>query len=713
MWADLASQAARRAGGDAENNEDAGMIDAPAISEGDGATVDTDQDGDGDLLHRAYTVMVTREPSKKEFVLQEIVNTERAYVDALSRIASHYRAELVEWLGNDAVVLFSNAPQLHSLSLILLLPLAPDCRHTQLLHAMESEGAVPALEKHLQFFRLYYDYVNNYEDMVSALRNLRDGKNSKGHPTAESKQVQEALMRLDSEPSVVSNLSASLESLLIMPVQRLPRYALLLRELQRHSGEEEREYYTKVLNAMTERVEAVNECKRRSDAARSSAIPELPPLSGTWGVPIFDNGFVQPHRHLVVKSEAREWKMASGHIKSRKVYLFTDVLLVTTDHDHFKRAVPLRTCRIRRFAEIGHRLPLSAAPSDANETCLVFLYGDAVLLLLLRDMEQMEEWLEIARTRAEHERQRYADTRRGLDTELAGRGVVVRDFGALAWLRKPRLPTVSEAEARRCRGYGNIFQHGQKVRLLCQGTGRKAAFRVHACERDQHVTLLPHDETSPTWLREVYTFRVEALSPGQQPIFAFHCEKGYWAGESFEPRISGNSQFFVSILKPETLVLMSHRGEFLAAANDGSVRLVQPSSSNELPPDAVFALHEIKGTDGAVALQSRHGKFLCADKKKTTLGMAKNYLSCNRLHCRDWEFFQVAFLGAMRDVISIRSRCGYLADHRGALVVDKPHRKSFERWMFLPVETDAPNADDSLPQHLFTRGVAFLPSHIK
>merc|ERR1712012_697633 len=95
--------------------------------------------------------------------------------------------------------------------------------------ANNSKFVAQVFEKYLQFFKIYSEYVGNYKDKLAKL-----GKIIK---TYQFKKFEDAYYRMTRNPENISKeydrllLSQPIESFLIMPVQRLPRYSLLLKQL--------------------------------------------------------------------------------------------------------------------------------------------------------------------------------------------------------------------------------------------------------------------------------------------------------------------------------------------------------------------------------------------------------------------------------------------------------------------------------------------------
>jgi hypothetical protein len=77
------------------------------------------------------------------------------------------------------------------------------------------------------FLKMYTAFVNAYDNIWQVLSALKN-----------SKKFQSFVQKVKKADPTVSNL----ESLMIMPIQRIPRYLLLLKELKKNTPEFHRDY---------------------------------------------------------------------------------------------------------------------------------------------------------------------------------------------------------------------------------------------------------------------------------------------------------------------------------------------------------------------------------------------------------------------------------------------------------------------------------------
>ncbi|KAL6077133.1 Rho guanine nucleotide exchange factor (GEF) 17, variant 2 [Balamuthia mandrillaris] len=164
--------------------------------------------------------------------------------------------------------------------------------------------------------KLYSDFINNYERSQAMLKQL-------------SEQQQFATFLKEAERK--SRCRQDIHSLLIMPVQRLPRYQLLLKELLRFTHEEHVDYahLKQASELATELNSVINENKRRSDCMAKmgsiqSSVEQIP----------FE--LVAPTRLFVDDVEATVTRVKGGKSLPRHLFLFSDCCILSTPFAHKK-----------------------------------------------------------------------------------------------------------------------------------------------------------------------------------------------------------------------------------------------------------------------------------------------------------------------------------------------------------------------------------------
>ena len=165
-------------------------------------------------------------------------------------------------------------------------------------------------KKFIQFFRAYADYVRNYDKAISFLATLpKDCKLFtffKDHVT--------------DNPAVNCNLSLS--ALLVVPVQRIPRYPLLLKDVIKYTPESHPDYATlkEALTGISEIADWVNECIRTNQSQRVCMTLQKE-LVG------FDEPIMAASRLFVKEGEVVELSETEKP-RRRVLLLFNDILII-------------------------------------------------------------------------------------------------------------------------------------------------------------------------------------------------------------------------------------------------------------------------------------------------------------------------------------------------------------------------------------------------
>ncbi|BGO98891.1 hypothetical protein NBRC10513v2_003293 [Rhodotorula toruloides] len=209
---------------------------------------------------------VNDDPAKRDAILKEIVATEQSYLRGLEELCGIYVASASVPVSSsmnggkkDTVVptaerraVFGNIEAIRDFHRKILLP--------DLLAAVRAGGdSTTIAEKvgevfvdHASFMKIYSGYINGFDDALARIQSW--GKNSSSRPSAgavspalassttfdatasiaqtlsssQRKRIRSWLKRCRAHPS---HSQISLESYLLLPIQRIPRYRLLLESL--------------------------------------------------------------------------------------------------------------------------------------------------------------------------------------------------------------------------------------------------------------------------------------------------------------------------------------------------------------------------------------------------------------------------------------------------------------------------------------------------
>lgn len=219
--------------------------------------------------------------------------------------------------------------------------------------------------------KTYSTYINNFDNSALTIGKLR--KSNKKFSKFCDKQVENPESR-----------GQTLESLLIMPVQRIPRYILLLRELIKNSvaSDPDLPLLENAFNTLSEIADLINTNKKDAESSEKVfAIQEN--LIG------MSHPLVSPSRRFVkegVLNYLADFKDMAKFDKSKKkqtVYLFND-LLVTAKGD--------------KNLYITNEFPLSDVRVDTttsgNYSIMVISYANKVCAYTDGEGGNMKEWVD-------------------------------------------------------------------------------------------------------------------------------------------------------------------------------------------------------------------------------------------------------------------------------------------------------------------------------
>jgi hypothetical protein len=243
----------------------------------------------------------------RDKVLREIYTTECSYVEGLMLLNHQYITPAKSVMSDDdARVVFANLASLTSFNKTLLKDLRG---RLSAWHDHELVGDIFATM--IPFFKMYEQYCSNHPAAIAKLIELK-----------KKKDVQKFLETGE------ASVKQKLESLLITPVQRLPRYVLLLRDLLKHTPDSHPDFakLTEVVNKVDSVASSVNRGMRSTDAQKQ--FYELQQQKKFKGL----NELVAPHREFIAysKSDGKTHELQiviSDSLSIQHILLFSDLAL--------------------------------------------------------------------------------------------------------------------------------------------------------------------------------------------------------------------------------------------------------------------------------------------------------------------------------------------------------------------------------------------------
>jgi hypothetical protein len=307
-----------------------------------------------------------------QLTCNEILQTEKTYLGNLQMVKKDYREPLESMSSSMKGIDESKLPLIFS-NLEFLIPVSVD-----LINMLQPcfAGSGPDVARIGRVFLsmsptlkyTYTRYINNYDQSLKTLQ----WANEHSPEFAKFLEDQQEVKAL------------SLSAFLIMPVQRLPKYELLLREVLKYTpeGYDGHEVVVEAQNSINEVVTFINE-RKRSGENMFKVIEVVDTISG---VP--DGLFsLNEKRRFIIDAELAVRSMKKGKAgkeKPRQFMLFTDLLLVCKKN-------PFSKTKIHKFDLV---VPLKEALVDVPQdpTLLKVILKDQMFTVVFDSEKDRNEW---------------------------------------------------------------------------------------------------------------------------------------------------------------------------------------------------------------------------------------------------------------------------------------------------------------------------------
>jgi len=255
-------------------------------------------------------------------ILREIVHTERAYLQSLNLLVNQYELPLRDLVQRKKMSLKVNVISELFDPVRMILEV-----NTPFLQTLERElqpfldapgnDEIPSFSKLLiqaaTHFDVYGKYVVLYPDALEKMLALIEKKSK---------------LRNFFQSAATSCAGLTVEALLIMPIQRIPRYILLLRELAKNTSEDDPEFA--LLDGATECVKKVadllNEAKRAAE--RHEELIEIDKATFDPKIP----NLVLRGRFLVKRGPVQQIERNRKDVCDRIMFAFNDMLVICSEN---------------------------------------------------------------------------------------------------------------------------------------------------------------------------------------------------------------------------------------------------------------------------------------------------------------------------------------------------------------------------------------------
>ncbi len=266
---------------------------------------------------------LTKMNDRRTNIVREMFETEKTYVRNLKEICDAYLTPMKDTKWRESIPkLFSNVQPIVTINEELLGGLA------ELIGSWDTTKSLvgPIFQKMAPFMRLYNTYGNSYNEAIGLLSKLKEKDDFVQFLT-----------------NCRGNQPLDLEALLIQPVQRIPRYRMLLEDLLKNtpSAHPDRDNMESSLKHIRDVATNVNESIRMTE--QSKKIAEQTGLQK----------YIAPHRKLLQEGffSAKVSVIGGEAVKGAievALYLFNDLLVM-----FFAKAVKLKDARRHDFVELA------------------------------------------------------------------------------------------------------------------------------------------------------------------------------------------------------------------------------------------------------------------------------------------------------------------------------------------------------------------------
>ncbi|XP_035216160.1 protein vav-like isoform X3 [Stegodyphus dumicola] len=244
---------------------------------------------------------------KRDYCIKELIETEKNYIEALNMIIKHFMRPLKSVLTTDVrKVIFMNIKELAEIHTGFHSELYKACTSS---HYKISECFLHWKDK----FIVYGEYCSN---LPAAQERVEDLCNK-------SEVVNQAILRCQQE---ANGGKFKLRDLLSVPMQRILKYHLLLKELIRNTPKTHDDYFSlqKALEAMLDLAQYINEVKRDNETLQ--IIRDIQASITDLHMP--DDLELKDYGRLLKDGELKIKSHDDHRLKNRYVFIFDKVMLM-------------------------------------------------------------------------------------------------------------------------------------------------------------------------------------------------------------------------------------------------------------------------------------------------------------------------------------------------------------------------------------------------
>lgn len=328
-----------------------------------------------DILESSFSIFESKHRDHRDGAIAELLRTEEKYVADLDTLIRLFVSPISSNIAlkvskSQCSRIFSNIEIIASF-------------HKKLLSEFQRDPKNPpsALLRYADFLKLYTQYLKSYEGSITTLNALRNNAALQSF--------------LQTQQKLPECRGQDLASFLIMPVQRVPRYEILLSEIIKHSHRTSQEFKSSLdaFEKVKETAAHINESQRKFETL--SKLLEIQNKSADEHVSI-----VQTDRLLIREREIMLLKKTGNLLRRRNamkrriLLLFNDCIMMTKLDHTFTLMVSLGGITVRRVSI-----------DDRPGFCITS--PKKCLTVISRSQEECDNWVDlISEQKEEYKQQR-------------------------------------------------------------------------------------------------------------------------------------------------------------------------------------------------------------------------------------------------------------------------------------------------------------------
>jgi hypothetical protein len=284
------------------------------------------------------TTTTTQSLEARRKIIQEIADTERAYANSLHALLVYYAQPLQKLINNsDYVLIFAGLTEIAGLADTM-----SKVFDQQVLARYDDNTSTigDIFLRFANFLKMYIPYTNSYSKGQELLTKLKE---SDERINAIASRAVPSSLTITGNEQQQQQQYIDLESLRIKPVQRIPRYVLLLKELEKKTPENHPDspLVSEALKSIQLVANHVNERMKQSEAEAKALEIQASLWTATGTIP----ELITPGRRFVKEGPVSKLRRTGTLKRNFYLFAFNDIVVYATKSPilkgrfHFHKAI--------------------------------------------------------------------------------------------------------------------------------------------------------------------------------------------------------------------------------------------------------------------------------------------------------------------------------------------------------------------------------------